>query len=134
MILVDSSVWIDILKKDSPVKIPIELYYQFLICPPVMQEVLQGVKRSIDYAKFEKTFLAFTMVANPLAAKTYLHAAGLFRSMRRAGYTIRSSVDCLIAAIAIEEGFPICHNDRDYDHLTKISDLKTLSLKDLTIG
>jgi predicted nucleic acid-binding protein len=43
---------------------------------------------------------------------------------RRTGLTIRSSVDCLIAACALRNDLTILHRDRDFRSLAKISGLK----------
>ena len=42
---------------------------------------------------------------------------------RRAGLTVRSSVDCLIAACAIRHSLTVLHHDRDFDLLAKVSAL-----------
>lgn len=44
------------------------------------------------------------------------------RALQR--FTIRSSMDCLIAAIAIENEVPIWHLDRDYDLLARCTALR----------
>jgi hypothetical protein len=41
------------------------------------------------------------------------------------GYTIRSSTDCLIAAIAIESGVPVWHKDRDFEAFARYTSLRT---------
>lgn len=46
-------------------------------------------------------------------------AAHIYRVCRRAGDTIRSLNDCLIAAIAIRNDVPILHRDRDYDAIAR---------------
>ncbi len=51
-------------------------------------------------------------------------AAAIFRTCRRAGATIRSLNDCLVAAIAIRNGVPVLHNDRDYDVIARYSELQ----------
>ena len=50
-------------------------------------------------------------------------AAELYRSARRSGITIRSTVDCLIASVCIRERVPILHADRDFDRLALVSPL-----------
>ena len=54
----------------------------------------------------------------------FLEAAEIYREGRRRGYTLRSSIDCLIAAIAIENGIPVRHRDRDYDAIGRYTRLK----------
>ena len=55
----------------------------------------------------------------PLAV--YLEAAELFRVARRGGFTVRSSVDCLIAACAARHSIAVLHRDRDFDALAKVA-------------
>jgi predicted nucleic acid-binding protein len=54
----------------------------------------------------------------------YLDAVDLYRRARRAGITVRSGVDCLIAACAIRHGLTALHNDRDYPAIARISELQ----------
>jgi predicted nucleic acid-binding protein len=53
-------------------------------------------------------------------------AAEIYRACRRAGETIRSLNDCLIAAIAIRNDVPVLHNDRDFDVIRRYSDLRVV--------
>jgi hypothetical protein len=59
----------------------------------------------------------------PRGLETFETAANLYRTARRRGLTVRRSVDCLIAAICLESGAEIYHNDRDFDALASVSDL-----------
>jgi hypothetical protein len=43
--------------------------------------------------------------------------------------TIRSLVDCLIAAIAMESGAAVLHKDRDYESMARYAPLKTVSVE-----
>ena len=55
----------------------------------------------------------------------FLEAADLYAAARRRGITIRSSVDCLIASIAIWHKTPVWHCDRDFDRLAAFTRLET---------
>jgi predicted nucleic acid-binding protein len=55
---------------------------------------------------------------------TYERAAKVFFNARRRGITIRSSIDCLIAQIAIENEIPLLHDDQDYLEIAKITPLQ----------
>ncbi|MGH3024975.1 MAG: type II toxin-antitoxin system VapC family toxin [Gaiellaceae bacterium] len=46
-------------------------------------------------------------------------AAYIYRVCRRAGESIRSLNDCLIAAIAIRNDVPVLHRDRDYEAIAR---------------
>ena len=59
----------------------------------------------------------------------FLQAADLYRASRRAGLTVRSGVDCLIAASAIRHHLEVLHHDRDYDAIAKISTLRARRVK-----
>ena len=51
-------------------------------------------------------------------------AASIYRACRRIGHTVRSTNDCLIAAIAIRNDVPVLHRDRDYDVIAQITGLR----------
>jgi hypothetical protein len=61
---------------------------------------------------------------DPLA--THVAAARIYYDCRRRGLTVRSTLDCVIAQIAIEHGVPLLHDDRDYDAIAHVRALKTL--------
>ncbi|MGH2750753.1 MAG: hypothetical protein ACRDK3_07760 [Actinomycetota bacterium] len=51
-------------------------------------------------------------------------AARLYREERRAGVTIRKTLDYLITAPWAREGGPILHSDDDFDRLASCTQLK----------
>jgi predicted nucleic acid-binding protein len=53
-------------------------------------------------------------------------AVDLFQRCRSAGFTPRSSTDCLIAAIAIRNDVPVLHGDQDFDALARHTSLRVL--------
>ena len=55
---------------------------------------------------------------------TFEAAADLYRSARRAGFTVRSSTDCLIAACALRHDLEVLHRDRDFPALASVSALR----------
>ena len=60
----------------------------------------------------------------PLGEEVFDEAIGLYRTARKNGLTVRSSVDCLIAACALRHGIEVLHRDRDYGHLARVSALR----------
>lgn len=54
-------------------------------------------------------------------------ATALYRKARRAGVTIRKTLDCLIAAPCVREGAPILHADEDFDRLASCTDLEVFA-------
>jgi len=73
--------------------------------------------------------LSFPIVESPLRADAVLEAANLFRAARRAGLTVRSGVDCLIAACAIRNGLTVLHRDRDFDVIARVSSLEVRDIR-----
>ena len=96
-------------------------------CLPVIQEVLQGIREEGPYRNMRETMYSFVVIESPLTAAVFEEAAGLFRSARRIGLTVRSSVDCLIAACALRHNVAILHRDRDYPLLARVAPLKVRS-------
>ena len=122
MILVDTSVWIELL--GGRAEPSADQLSQFVTCGPIVQEVLQGLRPGPDSAAFQESLLALPCLSDPLPLGLFLEAAEIYREGRRKGHTIRSPFDCLIAAIAIDNGVPIWHRDRDYDSIARYTPLR----------
>jgi predicted nucleic acid-binding protein len=56
--------------------------------------------------------------------KTYCHAADIYRAARKKGKTIRKTIDCLIAACAIEHHVELLHCDRDFATIAGVTSLE----------
>ena len=56
----------------------------------------------------------------------FLRSAEIYRNLRRKDITIRKPVDCMIAAVAIENDIPLLHNDKDFIPIEKHFGLKRL--------
>ncbi len=124
MILVDTSVWIELLAGGRKMRGDDMLRY--VTCGPIVQEVLQGLRESAASEAFREAFLVIPRLSDPVPLDAFLDAADICRSGRRKGYTIRSAIDCLIAAVAIRNKTPVWHKDRDYAAIAKFTDLRTL--------
>ena len=126
MILVDTSVWIELLAgrltKPSP-----DDFAQFATCGPILQEVLQGLRPGRASTAFSEAFLALPRVSDPLPHSLFLQAAQIYQEGRRRGYTIRASTDCLIAAVALANRLPVWHRDRDFEAITRYTPLRTVA-------
>ena len=125
MVLVDTSVWIETFRKGTRFKLESVVDTEDIVtCLPVVQEVLQGFRDEHAYA-----MLSFPIVESPLRAEVVLEAANLYRAARRAGLTVRSGVDCVIAACAIWNGLSVLHRDRDFDVIARISSLESRGIR-----
>jgi predicted nucleic acid-binding protein len=101
---------------------------EILTCLPVVQEVLQGFRDERAFRLARDAMLSFPLLESPLAADVFLEAADLYRAARRAGVTIRSSTDCLIATCALRNQVTVLHIDRDYDALSRVTPLRVQRL------
>jgi len=129
VILVDTSVWIEHFRRSSRIDLDAVLDLDEVVtCLPVVQEVLQGFDDHGAYTLARGAMLAFPIVESPLSDGVYLLAVDLYRSARRAGLTVRSSVDCLIGACALRNSLTVLHLDRDFDALARISPLEVRRL------
>lgn len=132
MILVDSSIWIESFRKGTSLHLDqVVNLEEIVVCLPILQEVLQGFRDESAFRRAHEAMLAFPIVESPLTLNLYEEAIGLYRLSRRNGLTVRSSIDCLIAACAIKNDLILYHGDRDYPMIAKISPLrqKNISIK-----
>jgi predicted nucleic acid-binding protein len=126
MILLDTSIWIEILTRNPRHIIREEDLFSFVTCGPVVQEVLQGLRPGLQSDAFRTAFLAIPVLSDPVPLGLFVSAAEIYRQGRRRGITLRSSADCLIAAIAIDHGIPVWHRDRDFSAIASYTGLEAL--------
>jgi predicted nucleic acid-binding protein len=124
LILVDTSIWVEMLNGKIGKRISEEQLFNFVTCGPVIQEVLQGLRPTLRADAFRDAFLALPVLSDPLPKSLFLAASDIYRVGRDKGRTIRSSTDCLIAAIAIENRVPVWHRDRDFDAIATFTTLQ----------
>lgn len=127
MLLVDSSVWIGFIRNRQTIPRNPELYGRLVTCAPVLQEVLQGLKAGPFNAPLREAMRALPCIGDPLSVDTFLAAADIYQQGRTRGFSIRSSFDCLIAAIAIEHNATVWHQDRDFDTIASYTSLRVSS-------
>ena len=129
MVLVDTSIWIDVFRKPSRLRLEeVADFDEIVTCLPVIQEVLQGFDREADYRRAREAMWSLPIVESPLGAGVIDEAVDLYRRARRAGVTVRSSVDCVIAACALRHDLTVLHVDRDFTNLARVSQLEARDL------
>jgi predicted nucleic acid-binding protein len=123
-------VWIDVFRKPSPIQLESLVEFDDIVtCLPVVQEVLQGFDSEPAFTRARDAMLALPLVESPLGVDVFEQAIDLYRSGRRLGLTIRSSVDCVIAACALRHQFEVLHCDRDFDAIAKMSALRSRNIR-----
>lgn len=93
---------------------------------PVMYELTAGA-RTADRAAELRALLVRGPMHPVSGLQDWEDASELYRAARRQGLTVRSTIDCLIAAVALRAGNPILTVDRDLSALATISDLDIVS-------
>ena len=131
MILVESSVLIDFLRGRKTAAVlrlrQIEVDgTPFGIPIPCFQEVLQGACNEGEWRRLERNLGAQVLVEAADLREAHRSAARIFFDLRRRGLTVRSSVDCLVAQIALERDDVLLHDDADFDVIAKVRPLRTI--------
>ena len=130
MILVDTSVWVEVLRRRNPLDIEaLVALDETVTCLPVIQELLQGISEPQPYRVARQALFSMPIVESPLRVEVFVEAADLYRVARRAGLTVRSPIDCLIAACAIRHDLEVLHRDRDFAALARVSPLRERGLE-----
>jgi predicted nucleic acid-binding protein len=125
MTLVDTSVWIEVFRRHRPLKLESVVDFDEIVtCLPVIQEILQGFRDEEAFRVARESMLALPIVESPLTIDVVEQAVQLYRTARRTGLTIRSSVDCLVAACAVRHNLEVVHRDRDFGALARVSSLR----------
>ncbi|MES2999185.1 MAG: PIN domain nuclease [Pseudomonadota bacterium] len=123
MLIVDSSVWINRSRNIDTDSTRFVDYRdgeeEIAVTGVIVQEVLQGSRSNAGFEQLRDMFLAMPLL-EPDGFATYDLAAQLYRRARSLGLTIRKPSDCLIAAIALEHGALLVHNDRDFQALAHV--------------
>jgi predicted nucleic acid-binding protein len=131
VIVVDTSVLIDLLTgRDLPgarrlrqLEVDRTPFSLPVLC---CQEVLQGARDQREWALlFDYLGSQNLLFPHDLWA-THVNAARIYYDCRRKGITIRSSIDCLVAQMALDEEGVVLHNDEDYERIREVRPLKTL--------
>jgi predicted nucleic acid-binding protein len=124
VILVDSTVWIDLLRNCETV--PVSRLRKLLdageatVAPVIVQELLQGATDAAGFAKLQRYFTAIPMSGTDNSLELHVAAGRLYARARWQGVTPRRPHDCLIAATAVDKCMPLLHDDRDFEHLALV--------------
>lgn len=128
--LVDTSVWIDFFNGyDSPeadrLTQAIREGEPIALTGLVLTEILLGLKSDREAQRIADLLTAFEWVAEPTPAD-YTAAARIYRTCRAQGFTIRSTIDCVIAQLALRDQRPLLTKDRDFAPIAQHTALKLL--------
>jgi predicted nucleic acid-binding protein len=123
MILVDTSAWVEYLRGTGSaeaicVRDLLDDDAPLACCDPIRMELLAGA-RDERHVRILRQLLARARTL-PTTAADYEVAAGYVRACRSRGITVRRTLDCLVAAVAVAHDIPVLHRDRDFAALATV--------------
>jgi len=125
--VVDSSVWIAFFRDVSSREVELlarslQQVDRVLMCGPVLQEVLQGLKSGRDFKKERLRLSKYRFLE--ATSWTFARGAGLYRRMRKKGFAL-GPFDTIIAAVCLEYNVALLTLDRtDFEPLARHAGLK----------
>jgi hypothetical protein len=132
VILVDSSAWIEFLRgtgttvNEAVRRLMTDRSDPIVTTEVVHMELLAGAVTPRESKNLRQLLARFELV--PLEGLAdFDHAAAIYRTCRRQGHTVRTRLDCLIAAVAIRTDAEVLHNDRDFDTIARHTPLRLAS-------
>ena len=125
MILVDTSVWVEVLRDKTGriVKVFRERAGDEIIAFSrfTQLELLQGAKNEQEWQRLD-TYLS-TQYYLEATENTWRDAARIYFELRKNGITINSPIDYCIAQLAIETQVLLLHRDKDFEKIARIRPL-----------
>jgi predicted nucleic acid-binding protein len=122
LVLVDTTVWIDFFHGAATWQV--DRFEELLrngevaLGDLIVSELLQGIRSDRDFEHFKRRLSAFP-IFSMAGLERAIKSAENYRRLRSLGYTVRKTMDCLIATFCIESGLSLLHNDRDFDIFEK---------------
>lgn len=99
----------------------IESDEEIVLAGVVLQEILSGVRGEEQFDRLRAVLAGFPLIL--ATEQTHIEAARLANACRAKGVAV-STVDCLIAALAIEHNARIFTTDKDFVHMAAHCDLQ----------
>ncbi len=132
MYLVDTSVWIGYMREEEneATEHLAEVAtrgHPFGIAGVIYQEVLQGAASKTKFGYLAEYLSSQTFYHPRDSVESHGEAALIYFRGRRAGVTVRSAIDCLIARIAIEHDLMLLHDDSDFENMARVITELTLA-------
>jgi predicted nucleic acid-binding protein len=128
VILLDSSAWIEYLRRTGSTtnRRVVELIHgeaDLVTTDAVVMEVLAGARHPAHRESLGRLLRRFRF--EPIEGPgDYEAAADVYAACRRAGETVRSPIDCLIACVAMRAGLELLHSDGHFDAIARHAPLK----------
>jgi len=129
VVIVDTTVWVDYfqgVENRQTHWLNTELDRQRLgLLDVILCEVLHGVRDDATARKVERSLLRL-QVFETGGVVLAREAARNYRVLRSRGYTVRKTIDCLIATFCLRGHHTLLHRDRDFDPFEQFLDLSVV--------
>ena len=126
--VVDTSAWVEYLRAtgspaDAALTDAVRTSDDIGVPDVVRLELLAGAGTDVQVRDLQRLLGRFHAVpaASPADHET---AAALYRAARRTGATVRSLLDCLVAAAALRTDSSLLARDRDFEVIARVSPLR----------
>ena len=130
MMMIDSSVWVDLLRDTTGRKV--KQLTQVIDRGDVVLgrltelELLQGARDEAEWDLLSR-YLSTQNYLEPDPG-TWANAARIYFDLRRTGRTVRSTIDCCLAQLAIDHKVLLVHRDRDFEVIAEVRPLQQVWL------
>ncbi|MCY3613370.1 MAG: PIN domain nuclease [Gemmatimonadetes bacterium] len=126
--IVDTSAWVEYTRRtessyDLCMDAAIRAHEPIATPAVVVMELLSGSRSDRNASALLQLLNRFE-VLEPESLGLYMEAASIYRICRRAGFTIRSTVDCLVAATALDKDRPLLARNRDFSVIARYTGLE----------
>ncbi len=129
MTIVDTSVWVDYFaNRVNPETNWLDASLGTVnigLTDLILCEILQGVREVATLHRVRRDLAAFRVVESGGAAMA-VAAAMNYRSLRMKGYTVRTTVDTVIATVCLMGEYSLLHRDRDFHAFEKVLGLRVV--------
>jgi predicted nucleic acid-binding protein len=127
MIVVDSNSWADFFNGTTAPHVgrldtALREEEDLAVIPVIITEVLQGFRTDAGFRLARDLLISLPVVHPPVDC--HVRAAGLFRSLRRKGITVRGAVDCVIAQVCIDLDAELLSPDADFERIAMHAPLR----------
>jgi len=126
MLLIDTSLWVPIYRDPSGA---VARHVQnaigteeIVFCQFIRAELLQGCRDDRDWVRTLEYLDGQNYLEMSLGGWT--EAARIYFDLRQRGLTVRGTLDCCIAVVALEHDLTLLHNDQDYERIATVRPLK----------
>jgi len=129
MVIIDTTVWIDYFRGSENREtnwLDAHLTQQRLgLTDLILCEVLQGIQDQTEFAQIRSDLLKF-QIFHSGGAELAVSAAQNYQELRHRGYTVRKTIDCLIATFCLQARHELLHRDRDFECFEKVFGLQVV--------